>query len=776
MRFRGGTVVRALVGTIIAAGTLAPQAAGSELSNRLQLLSGKDLRSASPAEQAEALSLPTRGPASLLRVGGSVVVDVRVAAPTRDRTAGLRSAGAEVLSVSPRYQTITVAVPERSLRSLGSAPGVLAATEVLTPMTSGAGGDGASASINPCVGSVTSEGDAQLNAGAARTQFDVDGTGIKVGILSDSFDALGGASTDASTGDLPGPGNPCGRTNPVQVLSDVGGADEGRAMAQLVHDLAPGADLAFATAFISETSFANNIRGLANSGAKVIVDDITYFDEPFYQDGIVSNAVNDVTAQGVTYYSSAANNNNRVAAPGVATNSWEAPSFRDGGACPTGVAGIHCMDFDPTGGTDTSYQITVPNGRSPRVELQWAEPWDGVTTNLNLHVTRVSTGLQVASSTSSTTGVGSKPFEILQFTNSTGATATYNIAINNASAAGTPRLKFIVLDNGAQTVTASEYPVSANGDTAGPTIFGHNGAGNAMSSAAVPFNNSATVETFSSRGPLTLLFGPVNSPTPAPPLGSPQTLNKPDIAATDGGLTTFFGSGNRFFGTSAAAPHAAAVAALQLDANPAQTVAQVKNAQKSTAVPVGAFGPEAIGSGLVNALAAVPVNPPAPPTVTITSFTTGDSTPPIPFTVNGNPKTLTCAIDGGAAVGCTSPFTPAAALGDGSHTLAVNVTDYFGGSGSGSGSFTVNTKGPSTKIDKEPKKKSRKRKATFRFSADPGSTFECKLDKDAFKICTSPFKAKVKPGKHTFEVRAVDSFGNAGPAEQYNWKVKKKRR
>jgi Calx-beta domain-containing protein/subtilase family protein len=162
---------------------------------------------------------------------------------------------------------------------------------------------------------------------------------------------------------------------------------------------------------------------------------------------------------------------------------------------------------------------------------------------------------------------------------------------------------------GAGGITAVEHNVSTGGDVVGPTIFGHNGANNAMSTAAIPFNNANTIETYSSRGPLTLYFGPVNGTTPASPLGTPLKLAKPDVAATDGTQNTFFGSFQngiwRFFGTSAAAPHAAAVAALQLDGFPSATVNQVKDAQRSTAVPVGSFAADAAGKGRLNAKAAV---------------------------------------------------------------------------------------------------------------------------------------------------------------------------
>src|SRR5438552_2538135 len=103
----------------------------------------------------------------------------------------------------------------------------------------------------------------------ARALDGVDGSGETVGILSDSFDTAIGAptraATDVATGDLPGVGNPCGHNTPVVVQSDFSGggqADEGRAMAQLVHDLAPGAHLAFATAFNGDLDFANQITRL----------------------------------------------------------------------------------------------------------------------------------------------------------------------------------------------------------------------------------------------------------------------------------------------------------------------------------------------------------------------------------------------------------------------------------------------------------------------------------------------------------------------------------
>ena len=111
-----------------------------------------------------------------------------------------------------------------------------------------------SAAATTHVGSVTSQGDHAMRSDVARTKFGVDGSGINVGALSDSFNCLGGAAADASSGDLPS----------VTVIQEIsvctGATDEGRAILQVVHDVAPGASLSFASAFNGQASFASNIR------------------------------------------------------------------------------------------------------------------------------------------------------------------------------------------------------------------------------------------------------------------------------------------------------------------------------------------------------------------------------------------------------------------------------------------------------------------------------------------------------------------------------------
>ena len=129
----------------------------------------------------------------------------------------------------------------------------------------------------------------------------VDGAGTSVGILADSFDCIGGGrAQDTASGDLPAE---------VAILDDTNtraARDEGRALAQIVHDVAPRSRLGFHTGFNGQADFAEGIRELARDfGADVIVDDVLYFDEPFFQDGPIARAVDAVHDQGVVYVSAA---------------------------------------------------------------------------------------------------------------------------------------------------------------------------------------------------------------------------------------------------------------------------------------------------------------------------------------------------------------------------------------------------------------------------------------------------------------------------------------
>jgi len=605
---------------------------GGKLSPRLLALSRNP--------HASALSLPISGAGSLLRHGGRPVVQIRVSDVSPAAVARLTTRGVHVISTSTDYSTVTADVAPGDLDTLAHDPGVTYVGEVLAPRSD------PTANVSTGVAPVTpravcaptiSEGDALMNVGAARAARAVDGSGETVGILSDSFDtasgALTNAATDVATGDLPGLGNPCGRTTPVLVHSDFsGGADEGRAMAQLVHDLAPGARLSFATAFNGDLDFANQITALRTvNHADVLVDDVSYFNEPFFQNGPIANAANAASQAGVAYFSAAGNEN--VIVGGKNVSSYEAPALR-AASCPASVLALEpllaCHDFDPSAGVDNTASVTVAPGGGFAVDLQWAQPWGGVTSDLDVFI--VDAQGRVVGASAVDNSASQQPFEFANFTNSTTTAQTVSVVVGKFAGTANPRLKFVLAN--ASGITAVEHNTSTGPDVVGPTIFGHSGASTVGSTAAIPFNDSTRSEPFSSRGPVTLLFA--DTPSTAP-LAAPQVLAKPDFAATDGVRTTFFaqqiGGVERFFGTSAAAPQAAAVGALLRQFDPGLTPAEIMTTLRSTARVVTTNGsPSDVGGGYIDAAAALASVAPRPAAPRVTAGTSGNGRATVSWT------------------------------------------------------------------------------------------------------------------------------------------------
>lgn len=442
-------------------------------------------------------------------------------------------------------------------------------------------------------GRVTSQADYVLEAARTRATNikNLTGKGVRVGVLSDSFNSLKGAANDVASGDLPAVG--------VQVLSDLGdgeGTDEGRAMCQLITDVAPGAVLAFSTAYNSEADFAQQIINLADpakGNCKIIVDDIAYFDEPYFQDGVVAQAITQVVNQrGATYFSSAGNN---------ADQSYEntAPAFV------VGARNLARLNFNNTGGTDVAQRFTVASGKDMQVALQWSDPFytaSGVRTDLDAYIISARGDTVDASQTNNIKN--QVPFELTSFTNDTSKTHTtlFDLVIVRRTGTANPaRIKYIALSDGQPT----EWLTHSG------TVVGHAATAEAVAVAAVAYFDSKTPEYFTSKGSPTILFNPNGTA-----LAAPVTRPKPDFASVDGCDTSFFPAydgadfdGNgfpNFFGTSAAAPSAAAVAALLLQSEPALTQTQVKARLIATARPVGAAGFNILtGAGLIDAFTAI---------------------------------------------------------------------------------------------------------------------------------------------------------------------------
>lgn len=561
--------------------------------------------------------------------------------------------------------------------ALAKAPGVQAVHLVHAPIKN--------------VGATTSQGVVQHRVDQLSG---VDGTGIKVGVLSDTFNKRRGsmkAEQDIASGDLPGPGNPLGHLTPVEVLAEPPlGTDEGRAMLQIVHDLAPGAQLAFATAARGPVDFADNIRALADAGCDIIVDDILYFNEPMFSDGLIAKAVDDVAARGVSFFSAAGNL--------PATQAYRG-SFK-----PVGVGlspgdtipGTNCVlppgdEMDPSeyaGGfhsfsaTEVDGALLVEFGTQTILDLQWDDPYDlqpvklgpvistgkGTVSEATPHVDFPFAGtagqrISIFADADDSAGnpirdlvitlldpagrhvwfedVTTNPEQLVSFLAMTGtytaritgyedifndlppATGDFTVRINDASVAEGMTSDyniFVFRENGDYTGEATDHnfasrrPVEilavgtsgplnlqvvfarANTPPASikpaenlraaffngggrllehfsydtPVTFGHSAAAGANSVATYAFFAPSVPEPFTSTGPVTIYLDQENRR-----LAKPEIRLKPDMAAMDGGNTTFFGTDAvadadtfpNFFGTSAAAPHAAAIAALVLQAN-----------------------------------------------------------------------------------------------------------------------------------------------------------------------------------------------------------------
>ncbi len=364
----------------------------------------------------------------------------------------------------------------------------------------------------------------------------------------------------------------------MTVLDDLsgGGSDEGRAMLQLIHDVAPGADLSFHTAFTGQANFAQGILDLRVDGADVIVDDVIYFAEPFFQDGIIAQAVDQAVADGALYFSSAGNQ---------ARDSYESAFVDSGIDLDFGSFQVDAHDFDPGAGVDAFQAVTIGGGSTITISFQWDEAFFSVSGGLgaqnDIDIFLFDSAETTLVDSSSSNNIGGDPLEILQFTNN-GSTNTFNIAIGRFAGADPGLMKY---------VTFGSFNILEH-DTNSGTTAGHAAASGGQAVAAAFYDdtpafgtNPPLVESFSSAGPTTILFD-----TAGNRLSVPDVRQTPQITAPDGTNTTFFGSDvdgdgfPNFFGTSAAAPHAAAAAALILDGVPGLVPEDVYRVMQVTAI------------------------------------------------------------------------------------------------------------------------------------------------------------------------------------------------
>jgi subtilisin family serine protease len=439
---------------------------------------------------------------------------------------------------------------------------------------------------------VVSQGDRSMRSDKARRESGVNGKGVRVGVLSDSYDCAPGAfdvgapftraAQDIANGDLP---------RDVLLLKDLETApsnecsDEGRAMMQIIHDVAPGSPLAFYTAFVSQEDFAAGIRALAKAGSKVIVDDIIYYAEPMFEDGIIAQAVDDVYKSGVAYFSSAGND---------ARLSYES-RFRL--SSQPGIFGLR-HDFASGRRTVDGLQgATASAGSVTLLSLQWDQPSlssngkrgaqsdiDAIFFDANgepFEICSDDPEQLVCQYPGIDYNVDGDAVELPAMVNLSDEDIQVQMDIELSEGPAPNYLKYVWFDLDAGVYTVDEY------DTASGTVYGHaNAAGAEAVGAAAWYQTEewgsplrpqcfpACLNSFSSAGGTPVFFGKNGRRLPVP-----EVRIKPGVTGPDGGNTSFFyfdmgfevpGTAEpdgypNFFGTSAAAPHVAAVAALILD-------------------------------------------------------------------------------------------------------------------------------------------------------------------------------------------------------------------
>lgn len=505
-------------------------------------------------------------------------------------------------------------------------------------------------------GSVVSQGDVSLGSNLVRQTTGLDGTGITVGVLSDSYRCnppafIAGAPTSTDVQDVATQDVPAN----VEVLDNgpCPGTDEGRAMVQLVHDVAPGAQQKFHSAYNSMLDFADGILELQDAGANVIVDDVIYFEENMFSDGVVAQAADRAVSRGAAYFTSAGNN---------ARKSYESV-YREvavptnGGANLNGKGApfvLHAHDFDGGSSTDTLQKIHVTESGGQAVvvfALQWDQPFltsttyahetdptatsqpRGATGDLDLLIydengtllpgcpPGLAVGITCQVTGDRNIGGDAVDQTVLVVTGPKSKSGDFYLRIVRSGGVAPQHVKYVPFEISG-TVDIVEH------DTKSGTAYGHSNAKNVGVVGASSWYLTGKFDSYFSKlvqdtpgACLTACLNDFSSAGGVPlyldkygvPLGSPELRQTPRFTGPDGGNTTFFyadtafddddGDGcntsrntfitpcldkpgdelPNFFGTSASAPHVAAVAALMLQKNSSLGAAQIYNILSNTA-------------------------------------------------------------------------------------------------------------------------------------------------------------------------------------------------
>ncbi len=417
------------------------------------------------------------------------------------------------------------------------------------------------------------------------------GTGVTVGVQSVGVTSLG---VIQARGELPAS---------IQVLYPAGNStpvlgDEGTALFEEIHAVAPGATLVFCgpTTFVDFTSCMTQ---MINAGATILVDDTDFTtDDLMSQDNDQSSAIAQILSQNpaVMSFSAAGNSNGTY---------WEG-NYSPVSAATTGLPALTCQAgagvpdaYVASFGTASSETLIVTGENPFPLLLAWADPPDQLTSHFDLFWFAVggSTPLGCVSTAGATSN------EIMQSLTLPVGAYTVVVASPDTSASG----KFLKLWAGGDGLTMLSVA------TAGALVSPQAMVSGLLTVGAVSGSDTVgnTIEPYSSTGPLSLAF-------PAPAMLQAPTLVAPDDILVDAAGTYFaadlFPDGN-FKGTSASVANAAGVAALLRGAFPTLSAVQASMAVQNGATALGATVPDDVfGYGRIDALGALATLP--TPTIT----------------------------------------------------------------------------------------------------------------------------------------------------------------
>jgi hypothetical protein len=529
-----------------------------------------------------------------------VQVYVLVDAVTDDTLRRLSASGATIEITDAPRRRVQARIPASRLRAVAALPFV---TFVRLPTYA-----------VRRIGAVTTEGDAIVRADAVRRQLSLDGTGVRVGVVSDGLKGVfatgctscgGVAGGPIATADLPGAtgtrnalgvltassGGIIGRSfqanNDLEGLPPAtpacafpGAGAEGTAILEIVHDLAPGAQLSFANAD-TDLAFNQAVNFLAATN-DVVIDDLGFFGDAYDGTSAVSrntaNALNNGSFPVRAYVTSVGNEADEHYLGTYVDSAVDGLSIS--GIANAGHLHLFQQSEDTTDvlglGPQPYNVVSLPRSGEIAIFLTWDDAFGAASNNYDLYLVQQSTGRVVAKSTDPQSGT-QDPLEVIDFTN-TGANDLFRIVVQNVRDQARPKVLNLYsfspecAADGPRPLAPNRHErhnyntatrsVAAQGDAGGSPVSVISVGAICSASAAAASRFSGTNESCNDRTNSTIEFFSSRGPTI-------DGRQKPDISSIDG--VTVTGAGGfvtTFFGTSAAAPHVAGLAALVLQAAP----------------------------------------------------------------------------------------------------------------------------------------------------------------------------------------------------------------